>query len=105
MICVSIFYPAAGEARFDMTYYVDKHIPLVQRLLAGHGLQKLEVDEGLSGGAAGAPPNYRIVARLYFDAIESFQGAMATVGNELLGDVPNYTDIPLELQVSKTVSF
>jgi uncharacterized protein (TIGR02118 family) len=105
MICVNVFYPAAGEGRFDSTYYFDKHIPLVQRLLAPYGLQRMEVDEGLSGGAAGAPPNYRVIARLYFGQVEDFQAALAAVGNEILGDVPNYTDIPLELQISKTVSF
>lgn len=105
MICVNAFYPAAGEGRFDLTYYYDHHIPLCQRLLGPFGLQKIEVDEGLSGAAAGAPPNYRIIARLYFDTIEHFQQALGSVGGEILGDVPNYTDIPIELQVSKSLSF
>lgn len=105
MICVTAFYPAAGEARFDPQYYYDKHIPLVHRLLTPHGLQKIEVDEGLSGATPGMPPNYRVVARLYFDTLENFQAGLATVGGEIFSDVPHYTDIPVELQVSKTLSF
>ncbi len=104
MICVSVFYPAAGEGRFDSTYYYDKHIPLVSRLLTSFGLQRIEVDEGVSG-AAGSPPNYRVICRLYFDTMENFQTALGSVGGQLFSDIPNYTDIPVELQISKLVSF
>ncbi len=105
MICVTAFYPAAGEGRFDSTYYYDKHIPLVRRLLEPFGLQKIEVDEGISGPAAGLPANYRTICRMYFDTIEGFRSALGAVGGEIFADVPNYTDIPVELQVSKTLSF
>lgn len=103
MICVSALYPAAGESRFDMTYYLDKHIALVSRLLTPFGLQKVEVDEGLGGFAPGSLPNYKIICRMYFDTLENFQTGVTTVGEELFSDVPNYTDIPVELQISKLV--
>jgi uncharacterized protein (TIGR02118 family) len=103
MICVSALYPAAGESRFDHTYYLDKHIPLLHRLLTPHGLQKVEVDEGLGGFAPGSAPNYKIICRMYFDTIENFQAGVNTVGGEIFADVPNYTDIPVEIQVSKIV--
>lgn len=48
MICVNVFYPAAGEGRFDLTYYKDKHLPLVQRLLSPHGLSRIEVEVQVS---------------------------------------------------------
>ncbi len=105
MICVTAFYPAAGEARFDSAYYYDKHLPLVKQLLAPFGLERIEVDEGISGPSPAFPPNYRVVCRLYFATIEGFQAGLAGVGNQILGDVPNYTDIPVELLVSKSVSF
>ncbi len=104
MICVNVFYPAAGEGRFDMTYYLQSHIPLVQRLLTPHGLSRVEVDEGVAGFAPGTPPNYRVVCRLYFETMEGFQAAIAACGNELFADIPHYTDIPVELQVSKLLS-
>lgn len=104
MICVTAFYPAAGEGRFDSTYYYAKHLPLVQSLLAPFGLERVEVDEGLSGPMPGSPPNYRVVCRMYFATIEGFQSALGSVGNQIFNDIPNYTDIPVELQVSKTVS-
>ncbi len=100
MICVTAFYPAAGESRFDLNYYYAKHIPLVKELLAPHGLKRVEVDEGLSGFGPGTPPNYKVVARMYFENIEGFQAGVAAAGNQIFADIPNYTDIPVEVQVS-----
>ena len=105
MICVTAFYPAAGEGRFDATYYFDRHIPLVNELLKPFGLQKVEVDQGLSGFAPGSPANYLYFARMYFDTIENFQAGVTAVGGQIFADIPNYTDIPVELQVSKILSF
>jgi uncharacterized protein (TIGR02118 family) len=101
MICVSAFYPAAGESRFDTAYYLDKHIPLVKDLLAPHGLTRIEVDEGLSGFALDSPPNYKVICRMYFASIEGFQAGVAAVGGQIFADIPNYTDIPVEVQVSR----
>ncbi len=84
---------------------MDRHIPLIAGLLKPFGLQKIEVDEGLSGGAPGSPANYKVICRLYFDTLENFQASLGAVGNQIFADIPNYTDIPLELQVSKTLSF
>jgi len=105
MICVSVFYPAAGESRFDTSYYLEKHCPMIVDKLKPLGLQRLEVDQGLSGFSAAVPPNYLFIARLYFDTLENFQAGMAAVGGEVLGDIPNYTDTTVEMQVSKIQSF
>lgn len=103
MICVSALYPAAGESRFDMTYYMEKHIPLLNRLLTPFGLHKIEVDEGLGGFAPGSAPNYKIICRMYFDSLENFQAGVSAAGGEIFSDVPHYTDIPIELQISNLV--
>lgn len=100
MICVSALYPAAGYGRFDWAYYMDKHIPMIERVLAPFGLQRVEVDQGVAGFAPGAPPNYLAICRMYFDSIENFQAAVGAVGNDIFADIPNYTDIPVELQIS-----
>jgi hypothetical protein len=41
------------------------------------------------------------VGRLYFNTLEEFEKAMAAHGAEILGDVPNYTDIELQIQISQ----
>jgi uncharacterized protein (TIGR02118 family) len=105
MICVTAFYPAAGDGRFDKTYYFEKHFPLLQRLLPPFGLIRMEADEGVAGFAPGMPPNYKFIARLYFESIDGFQEAISAVGGEIFADISNYTDIPVEIQVSQTTTF
>jgi uncharacterized protein (TIGR02118 family) len=103
MFCVTAFYPAAGEGRFDQGYYLETHIPLVIKLLTPFGMSRMEVEEGLSGFVAGSAPNYRAVARMYFETLEGFQNGVEEVGGQIFADIPNYTDIPVEIQVSKVL--
>ncbi len=101
MICISVLYPNAPGKKFDHSYYAQTHMPLVMDRLKSSGLIRYEVDTGLAGGAPGSPPPFACVGRLYFNTIEEFQSALATHGDEILRDVPNYTDIELQIQVSQ----
>jgi hypothetical protein len=44
------------------------------------------------GGGPGEPAVYVGMCHLYFDSIESFQGAFGPHAQEIIGDIPNYTD-------------
>ena len=55
MIKVSVLYPNDEGAKFDMAYYVDKHMGMVQRVL-GDAMLKYEIDDGISGAAPGSRP-------------------------------------------------
>lgn len=39
MISVSVLYPSGADTKFDMNYYLAKHIPMVKQKL-GHRLQE-----------------------------------------------------------------
>jgi uncharacterized protein (TIGR02118 family) len=104
VIRASFFYPATPGARFDFEYYLDRHVPLARRLLGDHGLVKLEIDRGVSGEELGSEPRWVCVAHLYFESVEDFYRALDAVGDELGADVPNYTDIAIETQVSDIVA-
>ena len=52
MIKVSVMYPSGPDARFDMDYYRDRHMPMVQARMGG-ALKFYTVDRGLAGGAPG----------------------------------------------------
>jgi uncharacterized protein (TIGR02118 family) len=102
MIKVSVMYPNKPGARFDHTYYRDKHMPLVKERL-GEGCKFYTVDKGLAGGAPGAPATYVGMCHIFSDSVEAFQAGMAKHGKEILGDIANYTDIAPVIQVSEVV--
>ncbi len=103
MIRVSVLYPDGSGKRFDMDYYANHHIPLLVRLLQPQGLIKVEIDRGLGTTQPGAPAPFVAVTHLYFPSVDAFQQALAPHAAEILGDVPNYTDIEPVVQISDIV--
>jgi uncharacterized protein (TIGR02118 family) len=102
MIKVSVMYPNKSGARFDHAYYRDKHMPLVQSRL-GDACKYYTVDKGLAGGAPGAEATYVAMCHIFSDSVEAFQAGMGRHGQEILGDIPNYTDLHPVIQVSEVV--
>lgn len=92
MIKVSILYPNSEGSRFDVDYYCNSHMPLVRDRL-GDALKGLAVDRGMAGGTPGSAPAYVACGHLFFESVEAFQSAFGPHAREILGDVPNYTDI------------
>jgi len=102
MIRVSVLYPQTEGAKFDHDYYAQKHIPFQREKLEPHGMVKAEIDKGIAGGAE-QPAPFVAVAHLIFESVDQFQQAFAAVGDELIKDIPNYTDIEFKLQISEMV--
>lgn len=100
MICLSVCYPAAAGARFDHEYYQKNHRALVVERLGN--MVRMEMDRGLSGIEPGSAPAFAGFARLYFDSIEDLQQALSTHAPELMADIPKYTDIEPQFQISET---
>ena len=102
MIKVSVMYPNSDGARFDHAYYRDKHMPMVKDRL-GPACLYYSVEKGLGGAAPGAPATYVASCQLAFDSLESFQAAFALHANEIMGDIPNYTDVAPVIQINEVV--
>jgi uncharacterized protein (TIGR02118 family) len=100
MIRVGVFYPQKEGKKFDMKYYLEKHMPMVKQKV-GSALKAVTVDGGLAGGAPGAPIAFVAMAHLTFDSVETFQGSFGVHAQEILGDIPNYTDIEPIVQISE----
>jgi uncharacterized protein (TIGR02118 family) len=98
MIKVGVFYPQS--AKFDWDYYINKHTPMVGKLM-GSALKKVEIDKGVAGGAPGTSATYQAVCLLHCDSIESFQAAFGPHAAEIMGDIPNYTDAQPMVQISE----
>jgi len=102
MIKVSVMYPNTPGARFDHSYYKDKHMPMVARLM-GDSCKYYTVDKGMNGGAPGTPPLYIGMCHLFSESAEAFQAGFAPHVEEIMADVSNYTDLTPLMQMSEVV--
>lgn len=99
MIKVSVLYPNSAGARFDMAYYTSKHMPMVQRLVTT--CKGISAEQGVAGGAPGSQPTYIAIGHLLFDSVQAFQTGFGPHSEEILGDIPNYTNTQPVIQISE----
>lgn len=100
MIKVSVLYPNSDSAKFDMDYYCNAHLSLVTNLL-GDALKGGEVNAGIAGGAPGESAPYIAMGHLTFDSLEDFQGSFGPNAEQILGDLPNFTNVQPQIQISE----
>jgi uncharacterized protein (TIGR02118 family) len=91
MIKVSVMYPNSPGVRFDHDYYRDQHLPLIKRRM-GPALKYYTIDKGVSAQRPGSPPAYVAMCHLICDSLESYQSSFAPHAQELVGDIPHFTD-------------
>ena len=102
MIVVTVMYPNTEGSRFDLDYYMKKHMPLVASRGQDIGLQSYQVMRG-TGAPGGGKPAYRVMTNLTVSSLQAFQSGMETHGAEIMGDIPNFTDLRPAIQISETV--
>jgi uncharacterized protein (TIGR02118 family) len=103
MTIVSVLYPRHGESRFDHEYYLQKHMPLLQQRWAGMGLVKMEWMRGVAA-PDGGEPGYEVITLLSFASKEAFEAALAASGEEIIGDISNFTNVNPLIQINEPVS-
>ncbi len=102
MIKVSVLY-ANGEGKtFDMDYYLNKHIPLVGGLL-GDAVKGASIEKGLAGGAPGSVAPFATMSNLYFETVGAFQNSFGPNVDQIMGDLPNFTNIEPTIQISEVM--
>lgn len=100
MITVAVMYPQREGATFDMDYYCNVHMKLVRERL-GASLKALQVEQGIRGNDRGLPAAYIAIGRLTFESVESFQTSFGPHVKELMGDIPNFTNIQPSVEVGE----
>jgi len=100
MIKVSVLYPNRADTKFDLTYYLSHHIPMVQRLL-GSALKGVSVEHGISGGGPGSSAPYVTTGHLLFDSVQEYQRSFGEHGAEIMADIPKYTNSSPVLQIGE----
>jgi len=100
MVKVSVMYPNHEGTKFDMTYYINRHIPMVRQLL-GSALRGVSVEQGISGEEPGSPAPYVAMGHLLFDSVEAFQTSFGPHAQAIMEDIPNYTNSVPIVEISE----
>jgi uncharacterized protein (TIGR02118 family) len=100
MIKVSVFYPAGEGKTFDWDYYFTKHVPMVKSLL-GDSVKVISIDKGIGGRTPGSPAPYVAMFHMYFKTITAYQNSFGPSADKIRKDIPNYTNIQPEVQISE----
>jgi uncharacterized protein (TIGR02118 family) len=100
MVKVSVLYPNAAGTKFDLTYYLNQHIPMVRRLL-GSALKGVTVEHGISGEELRSPAPYIATGHLLFDSVQTFQASFAPHAKEIMEDIPKYTNSEPLVQIGE----
>jgi uncharacterized protein (TIGR02118 family) len=99
MAVVTVFYPAKPGSSFDMDYYLQNHMKMVEATWGPAGLRGYTVLKGV-GAPGGGEPAFQVVTSLDFTSAEAFGAALAESGAKVMGDVPNFTDLQPMVQIS-----
>ena len=100
MIKVTVMYPNTEGSRFDMAYYCDTHLPMVQERL-GTALKGVTVDQGIGGEEPGSRAPYIALGHLLFESLEAFETSFAPHAEAFMDDIPNYTNTQPTIQISE----
>lgn len=103
MISLTALYPKTADSRFDMEYYLNTHTPLVRKRLTPASLIGIDLEAGLAGATPDSPPAYAMIGRLNFASLDELQNALTAHGPELMGDIPNFTNVQPLMQISQAV--
>jgi uncharacterized protein (TIGR02118 family) len=102
MIKISVMYPNGPDARFDVAYYRDRHMPMVKQLM-GESCKSYTIDAALAPAPSSSPAPYIAVGHLYCDSLDDFQAGFGPHTRQIMADVANYTNTTPVMQFSEVV--
>ncbi len=103
MIKLSVLYPNVDDATFNMDYYCDHHLPLVRSLLGDH-CKGVEVEKGLAGlPPPDTPAPYIVCGHLFFDSMADLHVSVNANLEQMVGDIPNFTNVQPVVQIAEVV--
>lgn len=89
---VTVVFPNEPDAKYDMDYYIKRHMPLIQSLWSKHGLKSWSVTKYVEG-VDGSQPLYAFGSTVTWDTEEAIKTAFAGVEvAEIMGDVQNFSN-------------
>lgn len=94
MIQFHILYPTTEGKRFDIRYYYEKHLPMVQEKLGDICVEYSALD-GLGGISKDSASPFIAVGRLLLnlESPDEFRKHYMPLADAIRSDIPNFTDI------------
>jgi uncharacterized protein (TIGR02118 family) len=102
MIKVSVMYPNGPDAHFDAVYYCERHMPMVKTLMGEH-CKYYTVDRAAAAGAPMSNTPYIAMGHLFCDSIDAFQAGFGPHSEDIMADIPNYTNQTPVIQMSEVL--
>jgi uncharacterized protein (TIGR02118 family) len=100
MIIATVLYEKTAQSHFDVDYYVAKHIPLVKNRFGPFGLKDVRLMRGVAT-LNGGTPTFEVIAELIFPSIQHLQDALGKHADEIIGDIPKFTDVQPTIQINE----
>ncbi|WYZ39772.1 hypothetical protein EsH8_IV_000113 [Colletotrichum jinshuiense] len=89
---VSVLYPNEPDSKYDVEYYISRHMPLAAAQWKSSGLKSWSVTK-YQASPDGKEPQYVFAGILNFDSIESIHKALASPETQaVMQDVPNFSN-------------
>jgi uncharacterized protein (TIGR02118 family) len=99
LITLTALYPKTDDSTFDMDYYVNTHLPLVSERIGA------VVSTSASAGTDfGGPTPYMCVGVINIESMDALATAFGAHGDEIMGDIPNFTNVAPVIYVGDVVS-
>jgi uncharacterized protein (TIGR02118 family) len=89
---ITVVFPNDADAQYDVTYYVDKHMPRILEEWAKYGVTGWNVRE-FAPGPDGAKPIYAFGSDVFWTSKDKLGEAFAgPEGAGIMGDVANFSN-------------
>lgn len=102
MIKLTVMYPNSADLKFDKDYYVNQHGQLLKDLL-GITIVSSDINFGIAGASPEQSAPYVVIANIVFESMESFQKSFGANAEAILADLPNFTNVSPEVQISEVL--
>ncbi|RAH75727.1 uncharacterized protein BO66DRAFT_416913 [Aspergillus aculeatinus CBS 121060] len=91
-LTVTVVFPNDTDAKYDIDYYVENHMTLVEKLWSQYGLQGWSVTKYIPG-LDGSPPLYAFGSEVFWENEEGMKEAFRSSSvAEIMADVARFSN-------------
>ena len=101
-ITLTVMYPNTPGSKFDLDYYLESHLDLVGKLW-GDNLISARAVKGIGTPDPDTPAPYQVMAILEIESMDVLHQMIEEHGEEVMGDIPNFTDTAPIVQISENL--